>query len=338
MGRPGGAPAVAPVVTTLRQLLPPRPAQVGALLAVLLLLAGIGIGVWLGGGLALLGLLLGVLAGLPAAPSTIPVTTRCTVGALAVAAAGLGVLTTDAPWLAGAVVGLAALVQAPLNQRAVGLGVMLPIVAAMAATVGLERWQPLLLLWVAAGFLLIWGVARVLGIRVPTATVPRQVAVRHAILVALASALAVVITMHLGLGHGYWLVLAIAVVLSPHPRETTPAATARVLGTLLGAAAALLVVALVPRWASLALAVPCLVLLLGWSFAGDKRKEQAFGTVVLVLVGSSGVVGTGVALALERVLLTGLGVLVAAGLAVLLHRAAPDGDSPEDAVQQPPPP
>lgn len=279
------------------------------------------------GVVALVWFLLGVVAALPVATHAVPWTDRALLAGLAVVAAVAGLVTSGRPWSAALAVGVVSLLQAPLGRRTPGGGAMVAVLVAVGASTGLpdERW--LTALAIGAGVATIVLTTTLLGIRAPASPVAPALAWRHAAALALTAApvLGIVVQQHVT--HGYWLVLTLALVLRPARDETRTLARDRVVGTVAGLTAGVAAVVLLPTWAALALAVPCVLLTAAWSLAGDNRRSTAYAAPLLVLLGSSGLAGSGVALALERTLFTLAGVALAAAVAYALdvvdRRATP---------------
>jgi hypothetical protein len=76
---------------------------------------------------------------------------------------------------------------------------------------------------------------------------------------------------------------------------------------------------LLPTPALVLAAVIGAVLLVGWAVAGDLRKQNYFGSAVVVLASSSGLITGAVDAATDRLVLTFVGALLAVGLADTLQ-------------------
>jgi hypothetical protein len=307
--------------------LPPLPALKAAGSALLPVVA-VGSGVAaVAGVVGLVWFLLGAVAALPVATHAVPWSDRVMLVGLGVSAAVLGLASSDRPLAAAAVVAVVSLLQAPLGRRTPGGGAMLPVLAAVAASTGLpdERWTTALALVVGAVTIMV--TTTVLGIRTTAPPVPAALAWRHAAALAVTAALALGLVMDQQVSHGYWLVLTLALVLRPARDETRTLARDRVVGTVVGLAVGVAAVVLLPMGGALALAAACVLLTAAWGLAGDSRRATAYAAPLLVLIGSSGLAGSGVALALERTLFTlagvGLAAVVALALDVVDRRAAP---------------
>lgn len=143
--------------------------------------------------------------------------------------------------------------------------------------------------------------------------VPPVRAWTHGSVMAVAVGIASFLVIHFGIPHGYWVALTLTVVLRPFQDETWRAAVERVLGTFVGVLLALAVAALLPQWGLLLAMWVSVVLMAAYAAQGDYVKQVAFMTPGAVLIGSG---GSPVVIASDRVVMTGLGVLVAAGIAL----------------------
>ena len=298
---------------------PPAAAfKVAAVLGVPII-AGAALAGWLAGGVAAVGLVIGVVGGLALAITDLSWGTRSLLGLLLPVAAWLGVGAAGHPVWAAVLVAAAMLLQWPVGVRYGGVLAFLPVVAALAASVGVsgaERFGG----WTSAGVALIFVLAAVLKVRTPVALVPAALARRHAVVAALATGIALWACLENGVTHGYWLVVTLAVVLRPIPGETSSSARDRTLGTVVGAALAIAAVVLLPLPLVAAFLLGCLVLTLAWAVARDLFRQTLFSTPLVVLLGSSGVAGSAVGIAVERLAFTLGAAVVAVGLAALLHR------------------
>jgi uncharacterized membrane protein YccC len=160
----------------------------------------------------------------------------------------------------------------------------------------------------------------VLGLRAPAVTVGAALARRHAVALAATAVLALGVLMELDVTHGYWVVLALSLVLRPAADETRTLARDRVVGTVVGLVVGVAAVVLLPLPVLLVLAAGCVVLTAAWGMVGDNLRATTYAAPMLVLLGSSGLAGSGVALALERTVATVVGVALAVATAVALDR------------------
>jgi hypothetical protein len=299
---------------------PPRRAVVLAatVVAVLAVLAG---AAWLVGGVvAALGVVLGAVTGLGAALADVGWGWRTALAAATALVAWLGILASGSPVLAGLVVAGSALGQVPFTERGAKIAMFLPVIPAMTSSIALPGAAWAVSGWLAAGVLAIALVAAALHASGAAQRTPRDEAVRHALATAVVAGAGLGAAQALEVGHGYWLVVAVAAVLAVSRDATGREAAARVAGTLTGTLAAVLLVAVLPLWASLAVAAVLLVLSLAWALAEEVRLGAAAAAAAVVLLGSGGLVGAGADLALERLLLTAVGAGAAAATVALLWR------------------
>ncbi len=299
---------------------PPR--QALRLAVVLVALLGlVALGGWVvGGAVAALGVLFGGLVGLAAGLSDVGWSWRLALAATSAVAAVLGSLAADQPVAAGVVVGLAGLAQAPFTRRGAKLAMMLPVVPALTASLDLPGRPVALAAWLAVGVVAIALLAAALRISGEAHPAPRGEAVRHAVATAVVAGVGLGVARALEIGHGYWLVIAVASVLAVSRDATGREAAERVGGTLSGAVVAIVIVALLPLWASLVVAAVLLVLSVAWAVAQQVRLSAAAASAAVVLVGSGGLVGSGAELAAERLALTLVGAALALGTVALLWR------------------
>jgi Fusaric acid resistance protein-like len=298
--------------------LPPRPAVRAALGLGGAVVSAAALASWLGGGEAAIGVVLGVAGGLQPAVVAVPRPTRLLLAAAVPVAAWLGVVAAGHPVWAGLAVAGLTLLQWPAGPRVGGALAFLPIIAALGASVGLPSAESFAM-WTAVGVALISLLAAASRLQAPVAAIPVHLARRHALVTAAATAAALYLCLENGVTHGYWLVVTLVLVLRPMPGETTAGARDRTLGTLAGAAVAIAAVITLPAALIVVFLVACLVLTLAWAVAKDVRRQTLYSTPIVILAGSSGVAGTSVGVALERLLFTVAAALIAVVLAGLLH-------------------
>lgn len=247
--------------------------------------------------------------------------------ALAFLLGATGALTSSSPLGCAALVGALALAQAPLTQRAAGIGMFAPVIAAIFATVDVATAPLLLGVGTAIGFAFVHTLAMVLKLPQAASPVEPAIAWFHAAVFALFAIPGVFITRSLELGHGFWLVLTLAAVLRPAGRDCRETAWSRLAGTVSGIALAIATGILLPGPLLLLLAAAFAVLMVAWAVCKDVEKQALFGTPVILLLASGGHLTAGVGLGLERLGLTavaaGLAVAAAAALERLEGRFAP---------------
>ena len=311
--RPDGASAY------LRGLVPPRAALWLAVALISALMVCSVIPVYVGGMAALLAFVMGAVCGMNSAVADVSLSWKALTGILAAGAAGLGLQVADQPLLAGVAVMVVGLLQAPLNARAAALGIFLPVLVSIFAMVDVPYGPLVLGAWVLTGFVAIHWLAQLFGLPVVVRVLPMSVAWRHAAVFAIAAGVIQYLMMQWDVPHGYWLVLTLASVLRPVVGETRGVAIQRIGGTFAGVMLAILIVWLVPEGVAVLLVIPCGVLMIAWAVMQDLRKQTMFGTPVVILIASAGAVAVGFEFALERLVLTVLGVLIAAGAVVVLQ-------------------
>lgn len=309
-------------------MLPSRQALRVAAVLGLPVAGGVAVGAWLGGPAAAVGVLLGVAGGLQPAVLDVGRPTRAGLAALVPLSAWLGVTAAGHPVAAGVVVAALTLLQWPAGPRVGGALAFVPVVAALGASIGLSD-AGRLALWTGVGVALIVALAAALHVKVPVTPVPEALARRHALVAAVASGLALALCLENGVTHGYWLVVTLALVLRPIPGETSSSARDRTLGTVAGAAVAIAAVLLLPTVLVGVFVLGCLLLTLAWAASQDVRRQTLWSTPVVILAGSSGVAGSSVDLAAERLLYVAAAAVLAVLLALLLHRwDAREGPAP----------
>jgi hypothetical protein len=309
-------------------VLPSRRLLALALVVAASLSAVAALGWFVSGTVAVVGVVLGFLVGVPAAITVLPRRWLLASGAVSTLAAVTGAAVGDT-WPAVALVLVAGLLQAPANRVAPGSLVMLPVVVAVAASAAPPGAPWLLGLWVAVGHLAVALTAAVLGLRFPATPVPPSVARRYAVAVALVGAGTLAAAQAADLPHGYWMVVTAVAVLRPFPRESSRAAVDRVVGTVAGLVLAVAIAVLLPTAMALVAAAAGLLMAVAWAASGDQRRSTGYAAPVIVLAGSSGLAGQEIDIAVERLVLTLVGTLVAVGAALLLQRGrtdTPDAD------------
>jgi len=202
--------------------------------------------------------------------------------------------------------------------RATGTATTLPILVAVFATTSSPQPPVAAGGWVLVGGTYLLIVARLLGIRRPAPPMGYRLVWRHACATALSCEIVLFLTVWQQVPHGYWVVVTLCVVLHPVPGETTGAAQDRIIGTAVGAIAAIPLAVLLPVWASLLAALGCAIIMVGWAAVGDGRRQAVFLTPVIVLVGSGGLSASSFELAITRLLLSVVGAALAVALALVL--------------------
>lgn len=228
-------------------------------------------------------------------------------------AAAVAVGLRGQPFAAAGFVALCCLLVAPANQLREGLMAGLPTAAAVLVAIPGDfdpRWTAG---WVLAGGAVVALVATRIPRAAPPAGVEQLRAWRHAIVMAVAVGLVTYLVLALDIRHGYWVAMTLTVVLRPFDDQTRTAAWQRVLGTLAGVVLAVLIAALLPLWAIVAVLAVCMVLMIGYATIGDTIRQVIFLTPTVVLLGSAGDPGL---IAAERALATITGAILAGLIAL----------------------
>lgn len=302
-----------------RLVVPPRRALVAAVVMLMPLVAGAAVVAYIGGPAVTLAFLIGVVAGVPAATCATSSVVRLGSGTLFVAGAVGGALTAAHPVVCAVLVMVLASAQAPLTERAAGVGMFAPVIAAVFSSVAVPASPLTIGVGVAAGFAFVQATSLLLRVPRHPAPVTRSLAWRHAAVFAVLAGPAVLVTRSLELGHGYWLVLTLAAVLQPASVTCRMAARDRLTGTVAGVVLAIGLVLVLPPSIVLVAAM-CAVLTAGWGISHDLERQTLFATPVVVLLGSSGGLESGVGLGLERLALTAVAAALAVGAAAYLDR------------------
>ncbi len=246
-------------------------------------------------------------------------------GAVAVAVSGQA-------FPAACFVALACLLVAPANVLQNGLLAGIPTVAAVYSTLPLQQSPAI----VAAGMLAGGALAVAVVSRVPRPSeligVDVRTSWRHASAMAASVGLVVLAITALDEPHAYWIPMTMTLVLRPYGPETLSIARDRISGTLAGAVLALVLVWVLPNWAGLVAGGALLVLIVAYAALGRYAQEVLFLTPFIVLLGSSGAAAGTAELALQRIMATLLGALLAGIIALALARA----DRQDDVVVEPP--
>jgi hypothetical protein len=288
----------------------------------------------LSGPTAVVGVVLGFVAGVPAAILAIPRRWLVASGAVSALGAVAGTAAGDS-WAAVVLVLLAGLVQAPVNRVAPGALALLPVVVAIAAGPAPRDAPWHLGLWVAVGLVTIAMTAVALRLGLPPRPVPQPTARRYAVALALVGAGTLAVAHLADMPHGYWMVITAVAVLRPFPHESTRSAVDRLAGTVAGLVVAVVIAALLPTGVALLAAAGCLLLAVAWAASGDQRRSTAYAVPVVVLTASSGL-GQEVTIAVERLLLTVAGIVVAVTAALVLHRDHAGTADDDRSVQESP--
>lgn len=204
-------------------------------------------------------------------------------------------------------------IMAIANRRSAGIMSLAPILVVLFGP------GPIDLPWAgAAGWVLV-GIAggllttRVLKFEANPRPVAATIALHHAVVVGVLAAGSMYWALAAAVPHGYWVAVTVVVALRPLPAERADTVKGRLLGTLLGAAVALVAAITLPTWAAAAVAAICLYLLVVYAMGGSYFMQTLFLTPMLLLLASLGDDSLSIELTAQRVLFT----IVGAGLVVL---------------------
>ena len=296
-----------------------RPVVLLALLVAVLLLLPVGVGLAVGGIAAALGLAMGYTA---SASPAMKVPGRYAL-ALAVPAALTGVAAAGVNGQAlpaAALVALSCLLVAPASVHENGLLSGIPTVAAFFAVIPDVPDPAPVGGWMLLGSLVI--VAVLARVRQPAAPdrVPEAAAWLQAAAMAVSTGVVVyLLTVH-PVPHGYWIAMTLTIVLRPYGHETTRIARQRVVGTIGGSIVALGLVLLLPAPVALLASGLLFVLLIAYTVTGQYALAVACSTPFIVLLGGGSAVDDALGVAVERVLTTVVGALIAGFIALAVAR------------------
>jgi hypothetical protein len=277
------------------------------------------------GGEAILPAVMGLLA--------ITVVPFCTTRQNVILIAGAvltGYLATVAYGNALAVVSLVTLsciVAGLMSRLSAGVYGVAPIIASVLGLTEPQTTALTAALVMAAVGVYILVVVSVLKLHVDAQPVPWAVAIRHAVVMAVACGSATAIAVHYDWPKAYWLVMTLAIVLRPYAVESLTMNRQRVIGTLAGAVLAAALSPL-PRPFLLVSAAICMSLTLTYLLEKNYVLQVTFMTPMVIFLISSGSVDDTLSLDGLRVIYT-LGAAVVGGLVSLaLVRQADDETAP----------
>jgi hypothetical protein len=298
----------------------PGTLKASALLVAVVLVAG-GIVTAIGGTAA--GLVVGLASGSAMTFGTVMSTrSAAAVTLLLGVAAALGAAVSEDPWASGIAVGAITLASAAASTYSSGMLMLAPLITLVFAVS--DRGMPWWLagLWGVIGGLIGLGIAALMRYgKHPPRPLPWAIAWRHAVVLAVAAGGATAVAELLGLQYGFWVAVTMLVALRPAPEERGALVVPRVVGTLLGAVLAALVVLLLPADLVLVAAIGFLVALAAYAMSGNYFLQTLFLTPMLLLFVSHGDdPGATVELTLVRVLFTAIGAVLVVLLVWLMAR------------------
>ena len=235
----------------------------------------------------------------------------------------LATLAYGNPLAVVSLVTLSCIVAGLMSRLSAGVYGLAPIIAAV---LGLTQPQTTALtaaLVMAAVSVYVVVVVALLKLHVDAQPVPWAVAIRHAVVMAIACGSATAIAVHYDWPKAYWLVMTLAIVLRPYATESLTMNRHRVIGTLAGAILAALLSPL-PRPVLLLSAAVCMALTLAYLLEKNYVLQVTFMTPMVIFLISSGSVTDTLSLDALRVIYT-LAAAVLGGLVSLaLVRQADD--------------
>ncbi len=263
----------------------------------------------------------GIAMGLGMAVSPISRTRQTAVLVLLGAALGsLASYAMDTPWAIAVLLFISAILSALTNQRSAGLLSLAPILVILfgPGPIDLSWWQAAI--WIVIGGAVGALITKLLKFQAPVQPVAKAVAWEHGIVVGLLCAAVMYWTLSNNIPHGYWIAVTVLMALRPLPNQRRETLNGRILGTLMGAVFALLVVIFLPIWAAVTVAVLCLFVMVWYTMGGAYLMQTLALTPMLLIFASLGDAERGFELTVERVLFTVVGFGFAVVIALLLRR------------------
>ncbi|MET4147631.1 FUSC family protein [Arthrobacter sp. UYCo732] len=233
---------------------------------------------------------------------------------------GLASLAGSTPWAIAALMFISAVLFSVTNQRSAGLLSLTPVMVILfgPGPINLSWWSAAL--WILAGGVVGAFITRLLKFQAPTLPVEKRTAWEHGMAVGLLCAAVMFWSLSNDIPHGYWIAVTVLMALRPLPDQRRETLNGRLIGTLLGAAVALLAVLFLPVWGAVIVAVLCLFCLVWYSMGGAYLMQAMALTPMLLIFASLGDVGRGFELTIERVIFTVIGIAAAVVVALLLRR------------------
>jgi hypothetical protein len=233
-------------------------------------------------------------------------------------------------------VAMAALTQAVFNRWSLAAAATLPVVV---ATRNLEGGGAPLLAAAGTllGALLTIALVRIVRAKAPPTPAPAPALVPHAGLLAVGCVAIVALNRLVGLGRINWALAALCLSFLPVLGERSANIAWRMLGTLVGAVLATILAVALPDNVDLALAGVAAVLTVAYALMPEPSARVpyfTFLTTTVLLLYGAGKFGPVAHLAVVRVLMTVIGVGLAAVLSLVLVRLVPRPPAP--ASQTPP--
>lgn len=267
------------------------------------------------------GMAFGIAAGFTMAVTPFATTPQALGSAvLAATLAAAASVADDSPWAIAALMLVSAALLALTNQHSAGLMTLAPVIVIIFGPAPLEFawWQAAA--YVLAGGIVGWAVTRIFKFSAEPDPVPAGVAWRHAVVLGVLSAATMYWALANNISHGYWIAVTLVVALRPLPEQRADTLRGRLLGTLLGAVIAFVVIVTLPVWLGALVAAICLVLLAAYSMSGDYFMQTLFLTPMLLIFATLGDENKGITYTGERVFFTIVGVAVGVVALIVLDR------------------
>ncbi len=293
--------------------IPPRRAWILSTVATVSIAAIVLLCVLLAGQTAAVPAVLGTIAMLPLALRRAALRTRAVFALIiALTAATAVAVGPSLLWLPLLVAG-SVILTVPFTARFGAVALAVPIVPAVlgSVTVDLTPLNTGVVVAVAAAAITL--VAFALKIELGREPLPFSLAWGHAVVVALLAAIAVAIEIWQQWGHGYWVVIGLAMALSPVHATARAEIWIRVLGTALGAIAAIALAIVLPPWVLLIAGAIALVAGIAYSLVGRRVEMVALQTIMVVAAAAVSSTESSTEIALLRFLF----VVAGAALALL---------------------
>lgn len=196
-----------------------------------------------------------------------------------------------------------------MSRFSAGVYGVAPIVASVLALSPPQQSPWAVAAVIAAVGIYVVVVVTLLKVHLDPQPVPWEVAVRHAVVMAVACGGAAAVAVHYLWPKSYWLVMTLAIVLRPYATESLVKNRRRVVGTLVGAVVAAALSPL-PRPLQVVFAALCLTLVLAYAMEQNYVLQVTFSTPLVVFLVSSGAVD-------DTLSMDGLRVLYTVGAAVI---------------------
>lgn len=291
--------------------IPPRRAWVLGAIASVSIAAVVLLCVLIAGQSAAVPAVLGAIAMLPLAARRSSARAR---GAFALvvslAAAAAVAVGPSLLWLPLLVAG-SVILTVPFTARFGAVALAVPIVPAVLGSVSIDITPLTTGIVVAVAAAAITVVVLLLRIEIARDPLPFSLAWGHAVVVALLAGLAVAIEIWQQWGHGYWVVIGLAMALSPVHAATRSEIWIRVMGTALGAIAAIALAIVLPPWLLLVAGTVALVAGIAYSIIGRRVEFIALQTVMVIVVVAVSSTEPSTEVALLRFVFVAAGALLA---------------------------